>query len=68
MPGIGWRREVLAIHQEQGCGSYQTDDGRAKTDISTMPIEYTDVTKKYNKAVYDDLCLTGLEGYVEIEA
>ena len=40
----------------------------ANTGISTMPIEYTDVTKKYNKAVCDDLGLTVPEGYVEIEA
>ena len=26
-----------------------------ESDISTMPIEYTDVTKKYNKAICDDL-------------
>ena len=35
-------------------------------DISTMPIEYTDVTKKYNKAVCDDLGLTAPEGYVYV--
>ena len=39
-----------------------------ESDISTMPIEYTDVTKKYNKTVCDDLGLTVPEGYVEIEA
>ena len=39
-----------------------------ESDISTMPIEYTDVTKKYNKAICDDLDLTVPEGYVEIEA
>ena len=39
-----------------------------ESDISTMPIEYTDVTKKYNKAVCDDLGLTVPEGYEEIEA
>ena len=39
-----------------------------ESDISTMPIEYTDVTQKYNKAVCDDLGLTVPEGYVEIEA
>ena len=39
-----------------------------ESDISTMAIEYTDVTKKYNKAVCDDLGLTVPEGYVEIEA
>ena len=37
-----------------------------ESDISTMPIEYTDVTKKYNKAICDDLGLTVPEGYVEI--
>ena len=39
-----------------------------ESDISTMPIEYTDVTQKYNKAICDDLGLTVPEGYVEIEA
>ena len=39
-----------------------------ESDISTMPIEYTDVTKKYNKAICDDLGLTVPEGYEEIEA
>ena len=39
-----------------------------EADISTLPIEYTDVTKKYNKAVCDDLGLTVPEGYEEIEA
>ena len=39
-----------------------------ESDISTMPIEYTDVTKKYNKAICDDLSLTAPEGYVKIEA
>ena len=38
-----------------------------ESDISTMPIEYTDVTKKYNKAVCDDLGLTAPEGYEAIE-
>ena len=38
-----------------------------EADISTMPIEYTDVTKKYNKAVCDDLGLTAPEGYEAIE-
>ena len=40
---------------------------KAEADISTMPIEYTDVTKKYNKAVCDDLGLTAPEGYEAIE-
>ena len=39
-----------------------------EAEISTLPIEYTDVTKKYNKAVCDDLGLTVPEGYEEIEA
>ena len=39
-----------------------------EADISTLPIEYTDVTKKYNKAICDDLGLTVPEGYEEIEA
>ena len=36
MPGIGWRREVLAIHQEQGCGSHQANDGRTETDEDAL--------------------------------
>ena len=39
-----------------------------EADVSTMPIEYTDVTKKYNKAICEDLGLTVPEGYEEIEA
>ncbi len=39
-----------------------------EADISSMPIEYTDVTKKYNKTICDDLGLTVPEGYVVIEA
>ena len=39
-----------------------------EADISSMPIEYTDVTKKYNKTICDDLGLTMPEGYVAIEA
>ena len=40
---------------------------KGEADVSTMPIEYTDVTKKYNKAVCDDLGLTAPEGYEESE-
>ena len=40
---------------------------KGEADISTMPIEYTDVTKKYNKAVCDNLGLTAPEGYEAIE-
>ena len=35
--------------------------------LSDMPIEYTDVTKKYNKTICDDLGLTAPEGYEAIE-
>ena len=38
-----------------------------EADISTMPIEYTTVTKKYNKTICDDLGLTVPEGYEAIE-
>ena len=41
---------------------------KGESNVSDMPIEYTDVTKKYNKAICDDLGLTVPEGYVEIEA
>ena len=40
---------------------------KGEADISTMPIEYTDVTKKYNKTICDDLGLTVPDGYEEIE-
>ena len=40
---------------------------KGEADISTMPIENTNVTKKYNKAICDDLGLTVPEGYEEIE-
>ena len=40
---------------------------KGESDVSDMPIEYTDVTKKYNKAVCDDLGLTAPEGYEAIE-
>lgn len=36
-------------------------------DISTMPIEYTTTTKKYNAAICEALEITPLEGYVAIE-
>ena len=39
-----------------------------EADISTMPIEYTDVTKKYNAAICEDLGLTAPDGYEAIEA
>ena len=38
-----------------------------EADISEMPIEYTTVTKKYNKTICDDLGLTVPEGYEAIE-
>ena len=40
---------------------------KGEADISTMPIEYTDVTKKYNKTICDGLGLTVPEGYEAIE-
>lgn len=39
-----------------------------EADISTMPIQYTNVTKKYNKTICDELGLTAPEGYEAIEA
>ena len=38
-----------------------------EADISTMPIEYTSVTKKCNKTICDDLGVTVPEGYEAIE-
>lgn len=40
---------------------------RDGADISTMEIEYTTVTKKYNKAICEALDIEPLEGYVAIE-
>ena len=40
---------------------------KGEADIATMPIEYTTVTKKYNKTLCDDLGLTVPEGYEAIE-
>ncbi|OUQ40276.1 ABC transporter substrate-binding protein [Faecalibacterium sp. An121] len=39
-----------------------------EADISTMPIQYTSATKKYNKTICDELGLTVPEGYEAIEA
>lgn len=35
-PRIFGSRKVLAIHQKQGCGSYQSDNGWAKTDEDAL--------------------------------
>ena len=40
---------------------------KGESNVSDMPIEYTDVTKKYNKAICDELGLTVPEGYEAIE-
>ena len=40
---------------------------KGEADIAAMPIEYTTVTKKYNKTLCDDLGLTVPEGYEAIE-
>ena len=40
---------------------------RDGADISTMEIEYTTTTKKYNAAICEALGITPLEGYVAIE-
>ena len=51
---------------------YTTGEMAAKVltgeaDISTMPVEYTNVTKKYNKTICNDLGMTVPEGYEAIE-
>ena len=51
---------------------YTTGEMAAKVltgeaDISTMPVEYTNVTKKYNKTICDDLGMAVPEGYEAIE-
>ena len=40
---------------------------KGESNGSDVPIEYTDVTKKYNKTICDDLGLTVPEGYEAIE-
>lgn len=40
---------------------------KGEADISTMPIQYTNVTKKYNKTICDELGLTAPADYVAIE-
>ena len=40
---------------------------KGEADIAAMSIEYTTVTKKYNKTICDDLGLTVPEGYEAIE-
>ena len=40
---------------------------KGESNVSDMPIEYTDVTKKYNKTICGDLGLTAPEGYEAIE-
>ena len=39
---------------------------KGEADIATMPIQYAEVTKKYNKEICEDLKLTVPEGYVAI--
>ena len=51
---------------------YATGEMAAKiltgeADISTMPIQYTNVTKKYNPTICEELGLTVPEGYEAIE-
>ena len=38
-----------------------------EADISTMPIEYTDATPKYNPTICETLNITPLDGYTAIE-
>lgn len=35
-PWIFGSRKVLSVHQKQGCGSYQTDNGWAETDEDAL--------------------------------
>lgn len=39
-----------------------------EADVSTMPIEYTSATKKYNPTICEELGLTVPEGYTAIES
>ena len=40
---------------------------KGEADISTMPIEYTDATPKYNPTICETLNITPLDGYTAIE-
>lgn len=40
---------------------------KGEADISTMPVEYTDATPKYNASVCEQLGITPLDGYEAIE-
>ena len=40
---------------------------KGEADISTMPIEYTDATPKYNPTICESLGITPLDGYTAIE-
>ena len=61
------KNNILEIHQYGETDTPQVKILNGEADISTMPIEYTDVTKKYNKTICDDLGLTVPDGYEEIE-
>ena len=65
---IGWLTTVFeAGTVRMGSAIMAVKILNGEADISSMPIEYTDVTKKYNKAICDDLGLTVPDGYEEIE-
>ena len=40
---------------------------KGEADISTMPVEYTDATPKYNASVCEQLSITPLDGYEAID-
>ena len=40
---------------------------KGEADISTMPVEYTDATPKYNASVCEQLGITPLDGYEAID-
>ena len=40
---------------------------KGEADVSTMPVEYTDATPKYNASVCEQLGITPLDGYEAIE-
>ena len=40
---------------------------KGEADISTMPVEYTDATPKYNASICDQLGITPLDGYEAID-
>lgn len=46
---------------------FENKNASGEADISTMPIEYTDATPKYNPTICEELGIQPLDGYEAIE-